>query len=118
MNEEVLKQAATEAEKLACEMAHEMKTFGRNIAMLLYGKILQNMDSNFSFAAGVEHKKISNGDAAKKLNKAMQQAREKWVYATNEEKRKVTEMELIFFKGKEKIIELNKNFFVLKNESL
>lgn len=108
MDPEKAKQLADEAAQIAKKMAEALKQYDKEMAMLLYAKQWSDTKMNTTFPEGTEHKKTNNKEAAQKLEKMMEDAKLKWKYVTENDKKKVLEMEKIVLEGQEQIKALYK----------
>jgi hypothetical protein len=105
MDEATAKTLAEKAAAIAKETAETLKLFTRDTAMLLYAKQMvdNNMNMTPTFPEGTEHKKIDNKEANEKLNKMLEEAKQKWKYADEPSRKKAMQMEKIVLEGQEKI---------------
>ena len=112
MNEEQAKDLASKAAAIAKATAESLKIFTKETAMLLYAKQMQQ-NALPNFPKNTEHKKINNKEANAKLEKMMIDAKLKWKYATDDDKKKVLKMEMIIIDSDNKIKELYKPILTL-----
>lgn len=103
MNKETAAQLAEKAAGIAKLTAEALKHFGRDTAILLYAKQMGENNMQTMFPEGTQHKKTNNKEAAQKLDKMMADAKLKWKYAPDNDKRKVMDMEKIMKESDEKI---------------
>ncbi|MEO7310826.1 MAG: hypothetical protein ABIX01_10545 [Chitinophagaceae bacterium] len=103
MDEAFLKKLAGQAAEIAKQTAESLKHFDRNTAMLMYAKQMGDGKMNTQFPEGTEHKKTNNKEAARKLEKLIQDAQLKWKYAPDTDKKKVLDMEKIITASDQKI---------------
>ncbi|MFT4204242.1 MAG: hypothetical protein QM610_10050 [Chitinophagaceae bacterium] len=102
MDETILEQLAEQAAQIARQMAENLKTFGREVASLYYAKQMLDIPIP-EFPSETQHTKFDNHKANEKLKKMLEEAKQKWKYASENEKRKVAEMEKVVSDGQERI---------------
>lgn len=106
IEKEYLKELAEKAAAIAMDTAEKLKHFSRDTAMVMYGSQLVEIKVKPAFTGESVHKKMTNEEANKKLDKMMEQAKTKWQYATEADKKKAKEMEQVVLEGKQKIKKL------------
>ncbi|MES2774755.1 MAG: hypothetical protein V4722_11255 [Bacteroidota bacterium] len=103
MDEIMAKQLAEKAASIAKETAERLKIFSKDTALLFYAYRMQGSAAKMNFPEGTAHKKGNNKEADKKLEKMMEDARLKWKYAPDADKKKAMQMDKIILDSDEKI---------------
>ncbi len=103
MDEKMAKELAEKAAAIAKETAESLKRFSKDTAMLLYAYRMHGNNAKINFPEGTVHKKLNNKEADRKLEQMMEDARLKWKYAPEDDKKKAMKMDKIMTDSDEKI---------------
>lgn len=109
MEEAILRKLAEQSAAIAKDTSESLRKFGKDISMLYYALQLKNMSMTL-FPDNTEHKKMDNKKANEKLKEMIEEGKQKCKYASQNDKRKVTEMEKILAEGQKRIKELYVNY--------
>lgn len=118
MSPESAELLAEQAAKIAMATAEKLKKFDKDTCMLMYAKQMGDMQLNTTFPEGTAHKKMDNKQATQKLEKMMHDAKIKWKYASDKEKKRAMDMEKIVLEGNEKIRALYAGEMIQANTGL
>lgn len=109
MEEAALRNLADQAAAIAKDTSESLRKFGKDISVLYYAVQLKNMSLTL-FPDNTEHKKLDNKKANGKLKEMIEEGKQKYKYASQNDKSKVAEMEKILHDSQKRIKELYANY--------